>query len=161
MKLLGIILIFFSFACGGIISGNRYILFLEEIKRAEMLLKNIIFCLKKERMTVLEILDKCSVLCDEKTKDFLFGITPKNFPEIGKLAEKRNFCSEKNANYILQEAFSVLGKYSAEDQISELEFCRKKLENLYLKNEENFISKARLLKNSGFLAGAFFVIILV
>ena len=64
-------------------------------------------------------------------------------------------------NYILKEAFSVIGRYSAEDQISEIEFCRKKLNEIYLKNENEFRSKSKLSKSFGVLAGAFLIIIFI
>ena len=55
MKLIGIILIFLSVSFVGYEIGNKYISELKGIKRAEILLKNIILCLENENMTLKEI----------------------------------------------------------------------------------------------------------
>lgn len=161
MKLAGLIFLFCSASLCGFFTGNRYINMLKDISRAENLLKNIVLCLKKEKMTVYEILENCSLLCDSKTKMFLSKLSPKTFYDADFLSNENKFCSEKNVNYILKEAFSVIGRYSAEDQISEIEFCRKKLNEIYLKNENEFRSKSKLSRSFGVLAGAFLIIIFI
>ncbi|MBR3962908.1 MAG: stage III sporulation protein AB [Oscillospiraceae bacterium] len=161
MKIFGLALLFSAFLYSGFFIGSRYISALKEIERSGNLLKNIIFCLKKENMTVSKIFETCSLESDGETKNFILSLSPKNFDNIEILSAKTNFCKVKSANRILQEAFSVLGKYSADEQLSEIEFCRKKLINLYEKSEEPFKSKAKLFRYFGILAGAFFVIIFI
>ena len=161
MKALGIVILFTAFSFFGFIKAQNCISALEDIKRAEFLLKNIVFCLKKENMTVNKIFENCILECDEKTKIFLKSVSFENFQNIGALAAESGFCSFPEVNFVLYEAFSVLGKYSAEHQISEIEFCRKRIGNIYEKNEKSFLSKAKLFRYFGVLAGLFFAVLLI
>ncbi len=161
MKYLGLVFLFLSTASMGFFVSNHYICRLKEIRRSEILLKNIILCLKKENTTVPLIFKNCSDICDNETAKFLSEILPDNFSNINALAVKNGFCSNKITNIILQEAFSVLGRYPTNEQITEIEFCRKKMNEFYSKNEEKFISQAKLSRSFGILLGAFFVIILI
>ena len=161
MKILGLIIIFTVLTILGFSKAKDCISSLEDMKRAEFLLKNIVFCLKKENMPVNRIFDSCILECDGKTKDFLLSVSLKNLNNIGIISEKTGFCSDKKVNSVLEEVFSVLGKYSAEHQITEIEFCRKKISGIYEKSEKDFLSKAKLFRYSGVLAGLFFVILLI
>ena len=161
MKFYGLILLFSAFSLVGFLKANSYLSSLKDIKRAEFLIKNIGMCIKKENMSVGKIFEICSLECDEKTKIFLDSISPKDFGNVIFFSQKSNFCKDKTANRILQEAFLVLGKYSAAEQLSELEFCRKKANELYSKSENDLLSKAKIFKYSGILAGIFLVIILI
>ena len=161
MKLFGLLLLFSSAMFSGFwISGN-FISDLKDISRVENFIKNIILCLKKENMTLIKIFETCSNLSDSKTKDFIKSISPKDFEKIYVPAKESGFCKNKAANLILQEAFDVLGKYSLSEQICELQFCRKKANELYSKSENDLLSKAKISKYSGILAGTFLVIILI
>ena len=161
MKVLGLIIIFLSFSFLGFSKANNCVSALADMKRAEFLLKNIIFCLKRENMPINRIFENCALECDKKTKDFLCSVSLKNLSDIEILADKIGFCRNKKVNSVLRDAFSVLGKYSAEHQISEIEFCRKKISNIYEKSEADFLSKAKLFRYSGILAGLFFVILMI
>lgn len=161
MKCLGLAFIFISIVSLGFFTANHYIYRLKEIKRVEFLLKNIILCLKKENTTIPMMFKNCSDICDSETSKFLSEILPNKFNNIGALAYENGFCSNKITNLILQEAFSVLGRYPTNEQITEIEFCRKKINELYLKNEEKYISQAKLSRYFGILLGAFFIIILI
>ena len=161
MKFFGLILLFSAFSLVGFLKANSYLSSLKDIKRAEFLIKNIGLCIKKENMSVGKIFEICSLECDEKTKIFLDSISPKDFGNVIFFSQKSNFCKDKTANRILQEAFLVLGKYSAAEQLSELEFCRKKLLNLYEKSEDSLKNKAKLFRSLGVLCGMLFVIILI
>ena len=161
MKYIGIAILFSAFSFLGFSEAKKCILAIESIKRAEFLLKNIVFCLKKERMTVNKIFENCICECDEKTKAFLESFSFRNSQNIDFIAQKSEFCLLPEVNSVLQEAFSVLGKYSAEHQISEIEFCRKKIGNIYEKREKDFLSKAKLFRYSGILSGLFFAVMLI
>ncbi len=161
MKFIGICFIVFSFSSIGYLSGNRYISMLKDIKRIENFIKNIILFLKNENMTVNEIFKNCAVFGDEKTKDFLVEIQKNESVNISNISEQTGFCKNKTANLFLQEVFLVLGKYSSEEQIKEFEFCRSKIKNLYEKEEADYISKAKLCRNLGFLSGIFVSIIII
>ena len=52
MKILGLIIIFSVFTFLGFLKAKDSVSALEDMKRAEFLLKNIIFCLKRENMPV-------------------------------------------------------------------------------------------------------------
>lgn len=161
MKLLGITMIFVAASATGFFAGERYLSVLKEIKRAESLIGSIILGLQSERMTLSEIFENAVFSGDEKTKLFTESLSFQSLDDASKIAEKCGFCKDKATNLILGEAFSVLGKYSAGEQINELEFCRNKLRALYEKSEEPFSMKAKLSRYSGILAGTFFVIILL
>lgn len=161
MKTLGLLLLFGSTSFSGFLIANNFVSYLKDIKRIEDFIKNIILCLKKENMTLMKIFETCSNLSDSKTKDFIKTISPKDFDKIHFMAKESGFCKNKSALLILQEAFSVLGKYSLSEQISELEFCRKKANELYSKSEKDLLSKAKIFKSSGILAGTFLVIIFI
>lgn len=160
MKITGLIFIFAAFSATGFYFSEKYISLLNDIKRADLFLKNLIFGIKCEHMTVYEIFKEIIKNCDKKTKNFLSDISPENFEKISEYSEKSGFCKNKTANSILEEAFFVLGKYSASEQEPELEFCRGKLKALYEKNEHDFLSKAKLSKSFGILSGLFAVIVL-
>ena len=161
MKILGLIIIFSIFTFLGFSKAKDSVSALEDMKRAEFLLKNIIFCLKRENMPINRIFENCIIECDGKTKEFLCSVSLKNLNSIDNIANKTGFCVNKKVNGVLSEAFSVLGKYSAEHQISEIEFCRKKINGIYEKSEKDLLSKAKLFRYSGVLAGLFFVILLI
>lgn len=161
MKIFGLLLLFGSASFSGFLIANNFVSYLKDIKRVECFIKNIILCLKKENMTVIKIFETCSGLSDSKTKDFIESISPKDFDKIQIPAKESDFCKNKSALLILQEAFGVLGKYSLSEQICELEFCRKKANELYSKSEIDLLSKAKIFKYSGILAGTFLVIILI
>ena len=160
MKLIGIALIFSSATAVGFFISDKYLSMLKGIKRADILLKNIILGLQNERQTLSQIFENASACGDEKTKQFIAIIKIRDLENIGKSASECGFCSNSTANSILSEAFFVLGKYSAEEQIKELSFCRSKLQALFEKSEETLYMKAKLSRYSGVLAGAFFAIIL-
>ena len=161
MKILGSLLLFCSAMFSGFWISNSFLSDLKDISRVENFIKNIILCLKKENMTLIKIFETCSELSDSKTKNFIESISPKDFNKIYIPAKESGFCKNKSAVLILQEAFSVLGKYSLSEQICELEFCRKKTNELYSKSENDLLSKAKISKYSGILAGTFLVIILI
>lgn len=161
MKFFGLILVFLSATFLGLLFANKYISCLKDMKRVEFLLKNIILCLNKENTAVVEILKNCAKISDKETEKFLSSVSPEEFDMIAKVSDSNGFCSDKITNMILQEAFSVLGKYDASEQIKELEFCRKKVSELYEKNENALISKAKLSRCFGILLGAFLVIVMI
>lgn len=160
MKILGIAFVFSATSFAGFFAGERYLSMLKGIKRAESFIANVILGLQSERQTLTEIFESTANSCDEQTKKFIDMLDLKSLGDASKKASEYGFCSEKTANSILSEAFFVLGKYSAAEQIKELEFCRSKLASLYEKSEENFRSKAKLSGYSGVLAGIFLAIIM-
>lgn len=161
MKLFGICFILFSFSAIGFFFGNGYISMLKDMKRAELLVKNIILFLKNENMTVSEIFENCINFGDRETKLFLSELQKNRCSDISFLAEKSGFSKNKTVNFLLEEIFFVLGKYSTEEQIRELEFCRSKIINLFEKEESDFKAKAKLFKSMGILSGIFISILII
>lgn len=153
MKTAGLFFIIFSFSATGFYLSSRYLSILEDIKRAEIFIKNIILFLKNENMTVDEIFKNCIEFGDSKTKNFLNEVKKNNFKNIAYLSEKNNFSKNRTVNLILEEIFLILGKYPAEEQIKEFEFSRLKLQDLLKKEEPDLVSKSKLCKNSGILLG--------
>ena len=161
MKILGIILLFLSVSFFGFYIAEKYISEIKDLKRVDLFIKNILFGLESENMTVNEIFEFEKNSGDKKTKDFLDSISPKDFEKINEKAFETNFCKNKTANLILNEVFSVLGKYSAKEQIKEISFCRNKILSYYDKNEKLFLEKAKLSRYSGILAAIFSIILFI
>lgn len=159
MKLAGIVFLFFSVSLFGFEIGNRYISLLKDIERAEVFLKNIMLCLENENMTVGEIFENCGNFCDKKTNDFVSALQSRESETVSETALKCGFCKNKAVFPVLEETFSVLGKYSAAEQIREIGFCRNKLKNIFKEHENLLRSKAKLSRYSGVLAGAFLSIL--
>ena len=154
MKLIGIILIFLSVSFVGYEIGNKYISELKGIKRAEILLKNIILCLENENMTLKEIFENELVLFDKKTEEFICELNRHERKNVAQNAIESGFCNNKSAALVLGEAFSVLGRYSSDDQIREISFCRNRLNDILKQNEPIIKSKIKLARISGILAGS-------
>ncbi|MBE6899218.1 MAG: hypothetical protein E7479_00920 [Ruminococcaceae bacterium] len=159
MKFFGIVLIFISVSLIGFEIGNKYLSELGGIKRAEIFLKNIILCLESENLTLTEIFENCKKSGDKKTEDFIFLLFKNGMSDIEQNAAESGFCTNKSALSVLQETFFVLGKYSSENQIREISFCRNRLNDLYAQNEVLLKSKSKLIRISGILAGAFISIL--
>ncbi|MBQ7874841.1 MAG: hypothetical protein IJ306_06780 [Oscillospiraceae bacterium] len=159
MKLFGITMIFAAAAAAGFLAEEKYLSMLKGIKRAENLMVNFILGLKSERLTLSEIFENAVSSGDEKTKRFIMNIPLQKLEDAPEISEKCGFCNDRTANSILGEAFCMLGKYSADEQISELEFCRNRFRSLYEKNEEPYKMKAKLSRYAGILSGIFFAII--
>ncbi len=159
MKLIGIILIFLSVSFVGFEIGSKYISELKGIKRAEILLKNIILCIESENMTLKEIFENDIVLYDKNTEEFIFELNRYERKKVAQKAIESGFCNNKSAVLVLEEAFSVLGKFSSEDQIREIGFCRNRLNDIYKQNEPIIKSRIKLARISGILAGSFISIL--
>lgn len=160
MKLLGGIMIFSAIAFSGFYSGEIYRKRLLSIAKAENLIKKIVLLLKKENMALPEMFSILSAE-DEITGDFLKKAEENRFCRIGEAAEESGFCKIDSVNSVLAEAFSVLGKYSADEQISEIEISRKKINDIYEKSKEPLLKKAGLIKKCGVLLGAFVLILIL
>ena len=161
MKTAGLILIFSALASTGFYFSEKYLSLLNDIKRTENFVKNLLLGIKSEHMTIYEIFNEINRMGDKKTKKFLTELSPEKFEKISEYSEKCGFSKNETANSILEEAFFVLGKYSASEQETELEFCRNKLKTLYEKSESDFRSKAKLSKSFGILSGIFAVIVFI
>ncbi|MBQ3531800.1 MAG: hypothetical protein IJA05_07780 [Oscillospiraceae bacterium] len=161
MKILGIILLFFSVSSFGFLVSENYVSLLKDVKRVDSFIKNILLGIESENMTINEIFDFTENSCDDKTKNFLSSVIPENFKNISEVAYITNFCKDRTVNSILEEVFFVLGKYSAAEQIREINFCRNKINTYYQKIEAPFLQKIKLLRYSGVLAGMFAAIIFI
>lgn len=161
MKTLGMIFLFLSISFFGFYIAEKYISVIKDLKRVELFIKNVLLCLESENMTVDEIFEFIKKSGDKNTNNFLDSISRKDFSQISKKSTDTNFCKNKTANSILEEIFSVLGKYSAKEQIKEISFCRNKIHAYYEKNERSFFEKAKLSRYSGILAAIFSVILFI
>lgn len=161
MKLIGISMIISACSLLGFAVAKEYNSVLNGINRAEKLIKTIIFCLHNEHMSIPEILSYIYSVGDNKTKNFIENIEFSSLGNIEETAIKCGFCKDETANSILREVFSVIGKYSAKEQIAELEFCRNKLNRLYENNAEIIKNKAEFSRRFGILAGIFIAVIFI
>ncbi len=161
MKLVGLVAVLIAAGAAGFYAGDKYLSVLKGIKRTDRLISQIILGLQSEHQTLGEIFENASENGDLSTKNFLQNISVSNLAEGAKIAKKCDFCRDKTAIAILSEAFGILGKYSAEQQIEELNFCRNKLRALYENSEEQILAKAKLSRCFGILAGAFIFIMLI
>ena len=159
--MLGIILVIVSFSTLGFYLADKKLSVLKSIKRMDKLLEIIILSLESERMTLEEIFENNSFYNDKSTSDFLSKLSPSDFSNVSNIALECGFCTNKTALSILDEVFFVLGKYSSDEQIKEISFCRNKLNSFFEKINDEILSKAKLLKYSGFFAGITTAIILI
>lgn len=150
MKFFGMIFIFSAFVMTGFYAGEKNTSALKDMESAHCFIKNILICLKNEHMTISKIFDFASNYGDDRTKNFI-----KQY----KIDKSKNFCSSKEVNDIINEVFFVLGKYSIDDQLREIEFCREKLKNLYDSNIKKQTEKAKLCRRFGILFGFLSVIL--
>lgn len=161
MKLIGTAMIITACSCVGMLLSKEYISVLKGIERAEKLIKNISACLENENMSIPEIFEYISVLGDDKTNEFIENIRIGNMDNTSETAEQCGFCTDDEAKNILSEAFSVLGKSSASEQIKELDFCRNRLKSIRESKAEEIISKAKFARRIGFTAGVFAAVVLI
>ena len=153
MKLCGILFLFISISSLGFFISEKYISKLKDIQRVDLFIKNVLLGLENENMTINEIFEFIEKSCDDKTKNFLYSSSPENFKKISEIAYTSDFCKDKTVILILDEVFYVLGKYSAAEQIKEINFCRNKVISYSQKKENSFLEKAKLSRCSGVLAG--------
>lgn len=161
MKLLGIMFVFVSVFSIGLVFSKRQLSVLKGIERAEKHLGNILLDIKNEHLTTAEIFNKICTEEDFETKEFFSLISPEKLNDTSKIAYQCGFIKNKTAADIFGEAFSVLGKYSVEDQEKEIEFCRNKLNFLYKKSEDEIKTRAKLIAYSGFFGGILAAILLI
>lgn len=161
MKTFGILFVFISFSFAGIYFYIKNISVLKSIKRAEEFLSMVLLYLKNEQMTVSEIFENISKNADFETKKFIKNIRPNSLKDSAITAEECGFSRNKTVTEILNKVFSVLGKYPYEEQIKEINFCREKLNDLYIKSEDGTKQKAKLSAYSGLLGGFLAVIFLI
>lgn len=161
MKIAGIILIIISFSYIGYVLGEKQLSVLKEIERTDKILKNIILGLKDKKKTVFEIFDEIKAFSDKETIDFLNSIYKNNGTSIEQKAKETGFCYSSSITSVLEDIFSVLGKYTSDEQISELEFCREKLKNKYSEIKGPAFEKAKLYKYSGILSGIFTAVLFI
>ncbi len=160
MKIIGIIIVFITVSLLGIFAAQKQLSVLKSIKRTEGFIGKLLLCIKNKHMTIDEMFDFIKKDCDMSTEIFLNNISSKEIQNASSIAKKCGFSEDKTVLSIISEVFSVLGKYSADEQISEIELCRQKLLSLYEKNETDLKIKAKLAINSGFLLGSLAVILL-
>ena len=161
LKTLGIIFVFSAFVFCGFYFSRKELAVLKSIKRAEQFLYNIILCVQNEHMTVIDIFKTAEKSGDAATKAFLQNIDINHLEDAPKAAETSGFSANKTVTEVLCEVFFVLGRYSAEEQIKEISFCRKKLLQLYEKNKDVSENKAKLCIYIGFFCGISAVVILI
>ncbi len=160
MKAAGLLFIMAAISLSGFIISEKYLSPLKENKRAEELLKNIILGIKRENLALPEIFENILSGCDKETKAFILTFDFRNIDKIDIYTKKSNFCKDETTVTVLKKAFSVLGKYSASEQIAEIENCIDQLKLFYEKNEKDILSKSKLSKSFGILTGLLAVIML-
>ena len=154
MKLFGIVLVFLSFVFGGIAVSKNYLSLTEGIEKAEKLINTIIDGILNDRSTMEEILQRAKGM-DEKTDVFIDAVLKKE------IAEETGFCSDDYTNKLLQEAFDIFGKTTAEEQISRLKHIRG---GIITRREELLqpsLQKAKLSRSFGIIAGLLAAVILL
>ena len=152
-----------ALACSisGCMISQKYIEMLKGIWRTENLIKNIIICIQNERMSVPDIFDYLYSFSDDNTKKLIGILSEFDFNNIDKKALESGFCYDKTSCGILKEAFLILGRLSAEEQIKELEFARSKLSVYREKISDELINKAKFSKKIGVISGVFIAVIML
>ena len=161
MKMLGIFLIVFSCSILGFNFRKYFLCYLEDIIRAEKFISNIIIGIKSEKISLKEIFKNNLFNNDKKMLEFTKRLKPSELYKGKEIAMECGFCKNKQALSILSECFSIIGKYSAEEQISELEILRNKLLLLYKNSESEYKSKAKISGFFGILGGIFIALVLL
>ena len=164
MKLLGIVLVFLSFVFCGIAASKKYLSLTEGIEKAEKLINTIIDGILNDRSTMEEILQRVKVM-DEKTDVFIDAVLKnsegKRIMLKKEIASETGFCSDDYTNKLLQEAFDIFGKTTAEEQISRLKHIRG---GIITRREELLqpsLQKAKLSRSFGIIAGLLAAVILL
>lgn len=161
MKAAGIIIIITSFSVFGFYISQKQLSVLKGIKRAERFLKSVLICLNSEHMPIKEILEYIAKISDDETKRFVLCLEDYDLINSLKTADICDFCPSNEAVDIISEAFSILGKYSVDEQNIELENCIEKLKNVYSNTEETTKNKAAFSKISGILCGFLAAVLLI
>ena len=164
MKLLGIVLVFLSFVFCGIAASKKYLSLTEGIEKAEKLINTIIDGILNDRSTMEEILQRAKGM-DEKTDVFIDAVLKnsegKRIMLKKEIASETGFCSDDYTNKLLQEAFDIFGKTTAEEQISRLKHIRG---GIIIRREELLqpsLQKAKLSRSFGIIAGLLAAVILL
>ena len=161
MKIIGIMMIALACSTSGFVISQKYIEVLKGVQRAEDFIKNIIICIRNERMSIPDIFNYLFSFSDDYTKRFIDILVEFDFKNIDKKAFESGFCNDKTACKILREVFLILGRLSAEEQIKELEFARNKLTVYREKIYDELINKAKFSKKIGVISGVFIAVIML
>ena len=164
MKLAGIILVFCACVFGGTAVAGKYLSVLKGVERAERLVGAMIDGVRLEHRTMSEILE--GVLnTDEETKALVSSVLKnsegKRIVLKKDTAEKSGFCTDEEANKLLEEAFEIFGKTTAEEQIKSLEQIQSSLRKRHELLLKPTYERAKLARSMGVIAGFLAVVILV
>ena len=136
----------------------------EGIEKAEKLINTIIDGILNDRSTMEEILQRAKGM-DEKTDVFIDAVLKnsegKRIMLKKEIASETGFCSDDYTNKLLQEAFDIFGKTTAEEQISRLKHIRG---GIITRREELLqpsLQKAKLSRSFGIIAGLLAAVILL
>lgn len=164
MKIVGILFILVA-SCGmGWEFGQQHLSELKKIKNADAVLTTILTGLENGRQTVHEIFYQIESSADDEQAK-IFEQVEKSF-KSGKTffhtdGERILFGKDPTVLENIRCTFSVLGKYSAEEQIAKIQFCRENIRNRYRILDEPFRQKAKLFQSLGVLGGLFLSVILL
>ena len=157
-------LVFLSFVFCGIAASKKYLSLTEGIEKAEKLINTIIDGILNDRSTMEEILQRAKGM-DEKTDVFIDAVLKnsegKRIMLKKEIASETGFCSDDYTNKLLQEAFDIFGKTTAEEQISRLKHIRG---GIITRREELLqpsLQKAKLSRSFGIIAGLLAAVILL
>ena len=154
MKLAGIILVFCACIFGGTAVAGKYLSVLKGIERAERLVGAMIDGVRLEHRTMVEILE--GVLnTDEETEALVSSVLKKD------TAEKSGFCTDEEANKLLEEAFEIFGRTTADEQIKSLEHIQSGLRKRHELLSKPTYERAKLARSMGVIAGFLAAVILV
>lgn len=164
MKIVGILFILVA-SCGmGWEFGQQHLSELKKIKNADAVLTTILTGLENGRQTVHEIFYQIESSADDEQAK-IFEQVEKSFKNGETFfhtdGERLLFGKDPTVLENIRCTFSVLGKYSAEEQIAKIQFCRENIRNRYRILDEPFRQKAKLFQSLGVLGGLFLSVILL
>ena len=161
MKYIGLFIIFCSVSFFGLYRAQKEKNVLKSIKSTESIISTIILCIKNEHATIDDIFSYIKHNSNSSTGIFIDNLTPEKLSNAKEIAKECNFSDDETVLSIISDVFGILGRYSADEQIKELEIAREKLKTYYNSVESDIKTKASLFAKSSLLCGILAVILLI
>lgn len=161
MKYIGLFIIFCSVSFFGLYRAQKEKNVLKSITAMESIISKMILCIKNEHATIDDIFSYVKCNSDLSTKNLIDNLSPEKLSNARDIAKECCFSNDETVLSIIFDVFGILGRYSADEQIKEMEFAREKLINYHNSIESDIKIKAKLILKSSLLCGILAVILLI
>ena len=161
MKYIGLFMIFCSVLFIGLNRAQKEKDVLKSIKSTESIVSKMILLIKNEHATTDDILSYIKHNSDLSTRKFIENLSLEKLSHSSKIAKECGFSNDTTVLSVISDVFGILGRYSADEQLKELEIAREKLKTYYNTIESDIKTKASLFAKSSLLCGILAVILLI